>query len=106
MESTTTAVTGAARRPVAVAYVLGALFVGPVIAVDPSGLVPSGPARWTVTLVVMGAAMFGLLLRPVRAERLTGLVWLALVAWLFLASIAGADALHAWIGTPDRRLGW
>ncbi len=106
LKSTTAPAAPVARRPVALALVLGALFVGTVIAVDPSGLVPSGPARWTVTLVVMGAAMFGLLLRPVRAERLTGLVWLALVAWLFLASIAGADALHAWIGTPDRRLGW
>ncbi len=31
------------------AFALAALFVGVVIAVDPHGLVPSGPARWTVT---------------------------------------------------------
>jgi O-antigen ligase len=104
LESTTPAVTEAGSRPLA--GILGALFVGVVVAVDPRGLVPSGPARWTVSLVVMGAAVCVLVLRPVRAERVTGGLWLALIAWMFVASIAGADALHAWIGTPDRRLGW
>ena len=106
MESTTPAVTGATRRPLAVAFLLASLFVGAVVAIDPSGLVPSGPTRWTVSLVVMGAAVCALLLRPVRVERVTGVVWLALLSWLFLASLAGGDSLHAWIGTPDRRLGW
>jgi O-antigen ligase len=36
----------------------------------------------------------------------TGRLWLALAAWLFVAALAGADGRHAWIGTPDRRLGW
>jgi O-antigen ligase len=39
-------------------------------------------------------------------ERATALVWAALLAVLFFASIAGADSKYAWIGTPDRRLGW
>ncbi len=95
---------GLSRR--SLALVLGTLLVGSVVAVDPDGLVPSGPLRWTVMLVLMGAAVCTLLLGVVRAERVTGVLWLALVAWLFLASIAGADTLHAWIGTPDRRLGW
>ena len=47
LEATTPAVTDA-RVDVALACSLGALFVGVVVAVDPSGLVPSGPARWTV----------------------------------------------------------
>ena len=42
----------------------------------------------------------------VRADRVTGSVWLVLLTLLFVASVVGADALHAWIGTPDRRLGW
>ena len=90
----------------AVALALGALFIGTVVAVDPRGLVPSGPARWTVTLLIMGVAVCALLLRPVRVERVTGFLWLALIACLFLAAVGGADSLHAWIGTPDRRLGW
>jgi len=102
--STTPALTGAHRR--ALGYALGALFVGVVVAVDPDGLVPSGPARWTAGVVLMGVALGGLLRQPVRAERVTGRLWLALVAWLFAASLAGADTRHAWIGTPDRRLGW
>lgn len=104
LETTTPAVTDAPPR--ALAPVLGVLFVGIVVAVDPPGLVPSGPARWTVGLVLMGGAVSLLLVRPVRVERVTGRLWLALVAWLFVAAIAGADSLYAWIGTPDRRLGW
>jgi O-antigen ligase len=88
------------------ALVLGALFVATIVAVDPSGLVPSGPLRWTISLVLIGTAVCALLAHPVRADRRTGRLWAVLVAWLFIAALNGADALHAWIGTPDRRLGW
>jgi hypothetical protein len=104
LEPLTPAVTDARRRPVALA--VAALFVGAVVVVDPKGLVPSGPARGTVSLLLMGAAVCALLLRPVRREWRSGALWLALLGWLFPASLAGADALHAWIGTPDRRMGW
>ena len=104
VESTTTPLTGLARRPLAAA--LGALFVGVVVAVDPHGLVPSGPLRWTVTLVLMGAAVVALLAGPVRVDPWTGAAWLALAGWLLLASFGAVDSLHSWIGTPDRRLGW
>jgi hypothetical protein len=97
---------GLTRAGGALASLLGAFFVGTVSAVDPSGLVPSGPLRWTVGVVFMGAAVCALLSRPVRVERTTALVWAALLAVLFVASIAGADSSYAWIGTPDRRLGW
>lgn len=104
LASTTPPVTETSRR--SLALVLGALFGASIAAVDPHGLVPSGPLRWTVMLVLMGAAGCVLFLQPVRTDRVTGWLWFSLVAWLFVASIAGADALHAWIGTPDRRLGW
>jgi O-antigen ligase len=115
LEATTPTVNAAARR--SLALVLGALFVGTVMAVDPSGLVPSGPLRWTVTWALMGAAVCVLLLQPVmrnppRISRNSslgqvgpGVMLVGLVGWLFLAAIFGADSLHAWIGTPDRRLG-
>jgi putative inorganic carbon (HCO3(-)) transporter len=102
--ATTPAVADTARRPLAL--VLAALVVATVATVDPSGLVPSGPLRWTVTLVLMGTAVCALSARPVGVDRATGRLWLALIAWLFVAALAGADGRHAWIGTPDRRLGW
>ena len=73
------------RRPCAasgaLAFALAALFVGVVVAVDPHGLVPSGPARWTVTAVIMGVAVCVLFLRagPRRARdgcALAGARWL------------------------------
>ena len=35
-------------RPGFLAWALAALIVGTVVAVDPAGLVPTGPLRWTV----------------------------------------------------------
>jgi putative inorganic carbon (hco3(-)) transporter len=104
LESTTPALTDAPPR--ALAPVLGVLFVAVVVAVDPRGLVPSGPARWTVSVLLMGVAVCLLLVRPVRVERVTAGLWAGVLAWLFVASIVGADSRYAWIGTPDRRLGW
>jgi len=125
VEATTPTVNVGARRSVALAFVLGALFVVTVVAVDPRGLVPSGPLRWTATLALMGAAVCTLLLQPVMGnprripripqtagnprripQQWVAWLWVGLLLWLFLASVFGADALHAWIGTPDRRMGW
>jgi O-antigen ligase len=104
--STTPEMTDAPVERRSLARTLSALFVGVVVAVDPSGLVPSGPARGTVTLAIIGVAVCLLVWRPVRCDRLSGLIWLGLIGWMLLAAVFGADALHAWIGTPDRRMGW
>lgn len=93
-------------RSHALARILASLFVFAVVAVDPGGLVPTGPARWTVTTVLAIAAVVVMSRRPVFVDRTTGLLYGALVVWLFVAAVLGADSLHAWIGTPDRRLGW
>jgi hypothetical protein len=90
----------------ALARTLAALFVGAVVAVDPAGLVPSGPARWTVMTVLAIAAAGLMLRRAACVDRVTGVLFGGLLVWLFVAAVYGADPLHAWIGTPDRRLGW
>src|SRR5690349_11382639 len=93
-------------RPRALASVLGALFVGAVVAVDPGGLVPTGALRWTVGAALAGTAIVVLLWSRVRVERRTAALWVALIAWLLLATVFASDHLYAWIGTPDRRLGF
>src|SRR4051794_23633581 len=88
-----------------VAWALAALIVGTAIAVDPAGLVPTGPLRWTVIMATTGATLGMLVLRPVTIPRaLTGL-WVALIGVLTIATFTAVDPLSAWIGTPDRRLG-
>ena len=58
----------------------------------------------TAALVLLSlAATTG---RVVAVHRATAVVWLALLGWLAVASVRALDPLHAWIGTPDRRLGW
>jgi O-antigen ligase len=34
------------------------------------------------------------------------LAWAGLLAWGLVATVLAVDPLHAWLGTPDRRLGW
>jgi O-antigen ligase len=106
MESTPEQAIPEDRRSRALALTIAALFIGTVAAVDPYGLVPSGPARWTVTTVLTGLAVVVLLRESVRVDRVTGALWAALIGWLFLAALFAVDTRYAWIGTPDRRLGW
>src|SRR3954469_3035487 len=87
------------------AWAVAALLVGSVVAVDPGGLVPTGPLRWTVIAVTTGIAL-GLLVRgPVAIPKAFTALWVALIGVLPIATFNGVDPLHAWIGTPDRRLG-
>jgi O-antigen ligase len=99
------AVEVSARRGGDLAWAIAALVIGATIAVDPGGLVPTGPLRWTVIAVTTGFALGALVLRPVTIPRTITTVWLALIGVLTIATFHAVDPLHAWIGTPDRRLG-
>jgi putative inorganic carbon (HCO3(-)) transporter len=88
-----------------VARVAAALLVATVVAVDPGGLVPTGPLRFAAMSVITGLALVALVRRPVALPRPFMAVWAALVVVLSLATFAAVDPLHAVIGTPDRRLG-
>ncbi len=90
----------------ALALALGVLWVGAIFAVDPYSLVPTGPLRWCAIALATGAATGCLFLRPIRLDRASAALWLGLLAWLGVATVAASDALYAWIGTPDRRLGF
>lgn len=87
------------------AWAVAALIVGTVVAVDPAGLVPTGPLRWTVIAVTTGITLGALVLRPVVIPKAPAGLWVALIGVLTIATFDAADPLHAWIGTPDRRLG-
>jgi O-antigen ligase len=93
-------------RPVT-ALLLGALVVGSAVAVDPAGLAPFGPLRWTVVTVLLAAAGVTAARRGSwRIERRTALAGAVLLGALLVATVAAIDPLHAWLGTPDRRLGF
>ena len=94
-----------AARAGALAWSVAALIVGTTVAVDPAGLVPTGPMRWTVIAATTGIVLGALVLRPVAVPRLVTGLWVGLIGVLTLATFNAVDPLHAWIGTPDRRLG-
>lgn len=77
-----------------------------MLAVDPGGWFPFGPAKWlaVATLVPAGAALV-LARRPVRVPRQGGVVLVVLLATLSIGAALGEDPLYAWIGTPERHLG-
>ena len=104
-----TAVPADVREPSragALAWALAALLVGSVIAVDPAGLVPTGPLRFTTITVTTGIAIVLMLRQVVAIPRRMTMLWTGLVGVLLLATIGAVDPLHAWIGTPDRRFGF
>ena len=84
----------------------GALVVGSIIAVDPAGLSPFGPAKWLV-ISTAAAATVALMLRSgtARCDRATWWMWTALLALLTLSALVNGDAKVALLGHPDRHLG-
>ncbi len=88
----------------AASWAAAGLVVGATLTVDPGGFAPFGPLRWTV--VTAGSLVVVALARAWRGPLdLTTVLWGALLAWLLVATVGAVDPLHAWIGTPDRRLG-
>jgi hypothetical protein len=81
-----------------------------VVAADPAGWSPFGPAKWTAVAVLGGAAIGAVLLDAGRrgrrgVARWPLVAWVAFVAVAVLAATAGEDPVYAWIGTPERRFG-
>ena len=90
----------------AASWALGALVVGSVVVVDPSGLAPFGPAKWCAisTLALLGG---GLALRSGKrsVHRRSLVAWFALLGLLAVGALVGGDLPTALLGQPDRHLG-
>ncbi|MCU1368051.1 MAG: hypothetical protein JWN39_3690, partial [Ilumatobacteraceae bacterium] len=88
------------------ATILAALVIGSVIAMDPGGYSPFGPAKWLVisTTGFAGgaAAMWN---GTPRLERHTWRLWLVLVGVLLASALVNHDVPTALLGQPDRHLG-
>ncbi|MCB1000614.1 MAG: O-antigen ligase family protein [Acidimicrobiales bacterium] len=88
------------------AVALAALVVGSVVAVDPGGWQPFGPARWWVisTLALLGG---GLTLRcgVRRLHPPTARLWGGLLTLITVAALVGDDRRVALLGHPVRHLG-
>lgn len=91
-------------RPRALSF--GALVVGSVIAVDPSGLSPFGPSKWLV-ISTAAAVTIAWTLRTgaTRCHRRSWWLWMALAALVTLSALVNGDAKVALLGHPDRHLG-
>jgi O-antigen polymerase len=88
------------------AWVLGGMVLASTLAVDPWGLAAFGPLRWTLVAGGILAAAATLADRVLSIHRASTIMFAFLLGVLLLATVHAVDALHAWIGTPDRRLGW
>lgn len=84
-----------------------ALPVVAVIAMDPAGYAPFGPAKWlaiTVGVLVAAAVAWGRC--PPRAiERVSARLWLAFIGWATFCALIGVDRWYALLGTPERHAG-
>ena len=86
---------------------VGLLAPAAILAVDPSGWSPFGPAKWAaVTALGLAAVAAALATSPtLRLHRWATGLFAGLVAWLCVAALVGVDPLYAWTGTPERHLG-
>lgn len=74
-----------------------------MLALDPGGRSPFGPAKWAVVtpaaLVAFACSRGGSV-----GRRITG-AWIAVLGWVLVCASFGLDEIGAWIGTPERRYG-
>jgi len=94
-------------NPSARGWVVAALPVAAVLAVDPGGLSPFGPVKWALvpTLVFLAVAVLPGRGRRLTVARATVVPWAVLLGVVALAAAFGVDPLYAWTGTPERRFG-
>ena len=87
-------------------WVLAALPVLVVVAVDPGAWSPYGPAKWAVTSVTATAgAGWMIAAGRVRLARRPAVAGAALLVVVAMAAAFGRDPLLAWIGTTERHFG-
>lgn len=87
-------------------WALTILVAAGTLAFDPWGWHPFGPSKW---LVITGAAWvaFAFAVRDeLSVETRSARVWAAALAWAAVTSVFALEPLSAWLGTPDRRLGF
>ena len=88
-------------------FTLGTMVVAAVLAVDPAGASPFGPARWwlvsTLGLTSGGLALWG---ARTRLDRRSTWLWCGLLALLGVAALTNGDARVAVLGHPVRHLGF
>ena len=75
-----------------------------VVAVDPGGLAPFGPAKWLGLTVLVPTVLSTT--RTFRIHRPVLVLWGAFLAVVVVAAAFGLDRhLYAWVGTPERHFG-
>jgi O-antigen ligase len=88
-------------------WLLAALVVLPIVVFDPFGWAAFGPVKWAAVSALvpaLGAVMAAR--RGIGMPRPWAIGWALLLTWAAMSAWRGLDPLSAWIGTPDRRLGW
>ena len=88
-------------------WLLAALPVAAVVAVDPWGLAPFGPLKWALVtvLVFAGAAVLPGPGRSLNLARRPTQAWLVFLVVVAGSAAVGLDPLYGWIGTPERHFG-
>lgn len=79
--------------------------VAAVVALDPGGYAPFGPAKWWAATVLVPLAAVRCVGGAARVERATARLWLVLLAWATLCAVVGVDRWYALLGTPERHAG-
>ncbi|CAN5835404.1 hypothetical protein BH23ACT5_BH23ACT5_23060 [soil metagenome] len=83
-----------------------AVACGGFLAFDPGGWQAFGPAKWTVVTVAALGGAAAAVWRGIPVHRPSAVAWIAFLGWAAVTSLTALDPLSAWLGTPDRRMGF
>jgi O-antigen ligase len=77
-----------------------------VLVFDPFGWAAFGPLKWAVVSTLALAASATMWLQPFEHHSMSTVAWIGFLSWGAVCAATGLDPVYAWIGTPDRHLGW
>lgn len=77
-----------------------------VVAVDPAGWYPFGPAKWAAVTVTVAVLTIGLVRRPeLQLPAGAMALWAVLLLTGVIAAATAVDDRYSWLGTPERHFG-
>lgn len=85
---------------------MAALICASTLVYYPWGWHPFGPVKWLLITVTAWLALAVAISEGLRLHRPSSWAWLTVLAWAAVTSAVAPEPLSAWLGTPDRRMGF
>lgn len=80
--------------------------IAAVVAADPAGWNPFGPAKWAAVSTTVAVLALDLVRRRRwRVPTVAAVLWIVLLGLAVASALGAVDGWYAWVGTPERHFG-